>query len=158
MTVTTGTFKSLFKGKCITINPECSSEEMCFLRPKDPYIYMIILICLYISSVGWYFFRLKIKNKYIIHREISPLPLFKRLLWHNGLIWERNLYRDTPAVTGRTSGFYVSSERPPRFSRRVWKHRVVFTFSNWAAVTWLKYCRYGVKLYPINLSINQTIN
>ena len=33
-------------------------------------------------------------------------------------------------------------------------------FQNWshltivAAVTWLKYCRYGVKLYPINESIN----
>ena len=26
-----------------------------------------------------------------------------------------------------------------------------------AAVTWLKYCRYGVKLYPINQSINQGI-
>ena len=24
------------------------------------------------------------------------------------------------------------------------------------AVTWLKYCRYGVKLYPINQSINQS--
>ena len=27
-------------------------------------------------------------------------------------------------------------------------------FMNMAAVTWLKYCRYGVKLYPINQSIN----
>ena len=27
-----------------------------------------------------------------------------------------------------------------------------------AAVTWLIYCRYGVKLYPINQSINQLIN
>ena len=26
------------------------------------------------------------------------------------------------------------------------------------AVTWLKYCRYGVKLYPINPSINQSNN
>ena len=26
------------------------------------------------------------------------------------------------------------------------------------AVTWLKYCRYGLKLYPINQSINQSIN
>ena len=26
---------------------------------------------------------------------------------------------------------------------------------NLAAVTWLKYCRYGVKLYPINQSINK---
>ena len=26
------------------------------------------------------------------------------------------------------------------------------------AVTWLKYCRYGVKLHPINQSINQSIN
>ena len=25
-----------------------------------------------------------------------------------------------------------------------------------AAVTWLKYCRYGVKRYPINQSINQS--
>ena len=24
--------------------------------------------------------------------------------------------------------------------------------------SWLKYCRYGVKLYPINQSINQSIN
>ena len=27
-----------------------------------------------------------------------------------------------------------------------------------SAVTCLKYCRYGVKLYPINQSINQSIN
>ena len=27
-----------------------------------------------------------------------------------------------------------------------------------AAVTWLKYCRYGVRLYLINQSINQSIN
>ena len=26
------------------------------------------------------------------------------------------------------------------------------------AVTWLKYCRYGVKLHPINQSINQKVN
>ena len=26
------------------------------------------------------------------------------------------------------------------------------------AVTWLKYCRFGVKLYPINQSINQSIS
>ena len=26
-----------------------------------------------------------------------------------------------------------------------------------AAVTWLKYCRYGVKLYSVNQSINQSI-
>ena len=29
------------------------------------------------------------------------------------------------------------------------------TFKNTVAVTWLKYCLYGVKLYPINQSINQ---
>ena len=30
---------------------------------------------------------------------------------------------------------------------------LVFAQSNFTAVTWLKYCRYGVKLYPINQSI-----
>ena len=33
---------------------------------------------------------------------------------------------------------------------------VVFIFLWWVTVTWLKYGRYGVKLYPINHSIHQS--
>ena len=34
-------------------------------------------------------------------------------------------------------------------------HMNVLPLKSFAAVTWLKYCRYGVKLHPINQSINQ---
>ena len=32
-----------------------------------------------------------------------------------------------------------------------------YNFNYWAAVIWLKYCRYGLKHYPINQLINQII-
>ena len=36
-----------------------------------------------------------------------------------------------------------------------WRVLFMNIYSNFAAVTWLKYGQYGVELYPINQSINQ---
>ena len=41
-------------------------------------------------------------------------------------------------------------------SCRFYENSLIILESERAAVTWLKYCQYGVKLYPINQSINQS--
>ena len=43
-------------------------------------------------------------------------------------------------------------------SYRPYKRRVFNKLLSHAAVTWLTYCRYGVKHYPTNQPINQSIN
>ena len=55
----------------------------------------------------------------------------------------------------------VSTHPPPLKHTNI--HMRYFLFTRWSnfslqntAVTWLKYCRYGVNLYPINQSIYQS--
>ena len=55
----------------------------------------------------------------------------------------------------------LARKRPISMKSRLLRAaRGTSNFQNWshltivAAVTWLKYCRFGVKLYPINQSIN----
>ena len=54
----------------------------------------------------------------------------------------------------------LARKRPSREGRQGnFKTSKLITFSLIvAAVTWLKYCRYGVKLYSVNQSINQSNN
>ena len=55
-----------------------------------------------------------------------------------------------------TSPSYL--EKPLYLSILINKYKQNIAFISDTAVIWLKNCRYGVKYYPINQSINQSIN